>query len=48
MKIVQANDEHVSVFAKEHADLMDSAGAITYDYQFGSRELFDLIVNSLW
>ena len=48
MQIVQANDEHVSVFAKEYADLMHSTGAVTYDYQFGSRELFELIVNSLW
>ena len=48
MQTVQANDEHISVFAKEYADLMHSTGAVTYDYQFGSRELFELIVNSSW
>lgn len=48
MEIIQASEAHTARHADEFADLMHATGAVTYDYQFGDRRLFDQIVNASW
>lgn len=48
MDIVQATEAHVERYAGDIADLAHATGAVTYDYQFGGRALFDRMVEASW
>lgn len=48
MEIIQASEAHTARYADEFADLMHATGAVTYDYQFGDRGLFNQIVDASW
>lgn len=48
MQIIQASKAHTARYADEFAELMHATGAVTYDYQFGRRELFNQIVHTSW
>jgi hypothetical protein len=46
MEIVQATEEHVPIYADQIADLFHETGPVSYDYQFGGRNLFNKLVNA--
>ena len=48
MEIVKADQTHVPAYADQIADLFHATGPVSYDYQFGGRDLFDKLVNASW
>ncbi|ACL05356.1 GCN5-related N-acetyltransferase [Desulfatibacillum aliphaticivorans] len=46
MEFVQATEKHVASYAEQIIDLIHSTGQAAFDYQFVSRDFFDLIVGA--
>ncbi len=48
MQIISATEEVRETYAAEIPELVWSTGPVSYEYQFGTRELFDLCVLGSW
>jgi ribosomal protein S18 acetylase RimI-like enzyme len=48
MKIVTVDGERAAQFTDEVVELAHNTGPSTYDYQFGSRAVFDRLVGDSW
>jgi ribosomal protein S18 acetylase RimI-like enzyme len=48
LKIVEADEALAAIHESVIPDLVHSTGPSSYDYQFGGRELLDLVVNKSW
>jgi ribosomal protein S18 acetylase RimI-like enzyme len=48
MEVIKATPEHLTAFAQEIPELAWATGPISYEYHFGTRELFDALVLGSW